>query len=91
VKKEPLSAYPASPALRDMDGQFMVTGQVPGNSAVHTATDIPLSAFGPGAWSFTGVQDNTDVFFKLAQAAHGVVLPEGLALAMQPRQVKRKK
>jgi alkaline phosphatase len=81
VKKEPLSAYPANPKVRDADGRFMVTGQVPGNSAVHTATDIPLSAYGPGAWSFTGVQDNTDVFFKLAQATHGVVLPEGLAPA----------
>jgi len=73
---------------RDVDGKFMVTGQVPGDSAVHTATDIPLSAFGPGAWSFTGVQDNTHVLFKLAQAANGVVLPEGLALA---KPVKRKK
>lgn len=81
VKKEPLAAYPAGPMSRDVEGNFMVTGQVPGNSAVHTATDIPLSAFGPGAWSFTGVQDNTDVFFKLAQAANGVVLPEGLVLA----------
>jgi alkaline phosphatase len=88
VKKEPLSAYPAGPLARDADGKFLVTGQVPGDSAVHTATDIPLSAFGPGAWSFTGVQDNTDVFFKLAQAAHGVVLPEGLALA---KPVTRKK
>jgi alkaline phosphatase len=88
VKKEPLSAYPAGPLARDVDGKFLVTGQVPGDSAVHTATDIPLSAFGPGAWSFTGVQDNTDVFFKLAQAANGVVLPEGLALA---KPVKRKK
>jgi len=78
VKKEPLSIYPATPAARDVDGKFMVTGQVPGESAVHTATDIPLSAYGPGAWSFTGVQDNTDVFFKLAQAAHGVVLPANL-------------
>ncbi len=78
VKKEPLSVYPASPLVRDVDGKFLITGQVPGDSAVHTATDIPLSAFGPGAWSFTGVQDNTDVFFKLAQAANGVVLPQGL-------------
>ena len=78
VKKEPLSVYPAGPMARDVDGKFLVTGQVPGDSAVHTATDIPLSAFGPGAWNFTGVQDNTDVFFKLAQAANGVVLPEGL-------------
>ncbi len=81
VKKEPLSVYPANPALRDVDGKFLVTGQVPGDSAVHTATDIPLSAFGPGAWAFTGVQDNTDVFFKLAQASNGIVLPEGLMLA----------
>jgi alkaline phosphatase len=78
VKKEPLSVYPAGPLARDADGKFLITGQVPGDSAVHTATDIPLSAYGPGAWNFTGVQDNTDVFFKLAQAANGVVLPEGL-------------
>ena len=78
VKKEPLSAYPAGPMARDAEGKYMVTGQVPGDSAVHTATDIPLSAFGPGAYSFTGVIDNTDVFFKLAQAAvKGVVMPAG--------------
>jgi alkaline phosphatase len=88
VKREPLSAYPANPMARDADGKFLVTGQVPGDSAVHTATDIPLSAFGPGAWSFTGVIDNTDVFFKLAQAANGIVLPAGLALA--PSRVKRR-
>jgi len=87
VKKEPLLAYPAGPAQRDVEGKFLITGQVPGDSAVHTATDIPLSAFGPGAWSFTGVMDNTDVFFKLAQAAHGVVMPEGLMAAP----VKRKR
>lgn len=55
----------------------MVTGQVPGDSAVHTGTDIPLSAFGPGAYHFTGLMDNTDVFFKLAQAAvRGAVTPQ---------------
>jgi alkaline phosphatase len=54
----------------------MVTGQVPGNSGAHTATDIPISAMGPGAWAFTGVLDNTDVFFHLAQAAvKGVTKP----------------
>jgi alkaline phosphatase len=85
VKKEPLSGYPASPLARDADGRFLVTGQVPGDSAAHTATDIPLSAFGPGAWAFTGVMDNTDVFFRLAQAAlKGVLAPPGLQLA--PRQ-----
>ncbi len=79
VKKEPLAAYPAGPMARDLDGKYMVTGQVPGDSAVHTATDIPLSAFGPGAYAFTGVLDNTDVFFKLAQAAvRGVVVAQAL-------------
>jgi alkaline phosphatase len=88
VKKDPLKLYPANPSERDSAlSAYTVTGQVPGDSAVHTATDIPLSAFGPGAWSFTGVQDNTDVFFKLAQAVNGVVLPEGLAPA---KLIKRK-
>jgi alkaline phosphatase len=77
-KSEPLSVYPTDPTARDAEGKFMVTGQVPGNSGVHTASDIPLSAFGPGAWSFTGVMDNTDVFFILGQAAvKGVVKPKG--------------
>jgi alkaline phosphatase len=83
VKKEPLSVYPVGPVARNSDGKFLVTGQVPGESAVHTATDIPLSAFGPGAWNFTGVQDNTDVFFKLAQAANGVTLPADLLAAIK--------
>jgi alkaline phosphatase len=88
VKKEPLSAYPTNAMARDADGKFMVTGQVPGDSAVHTATDIPLSAYGPGAWSFTGVQDNTDIFFKLAQAAsRGVVMPKGWSVG-QPAKTK---
>jgi len=79
VKSQPLAAYPVDPMKRDENGKFFVTGQVPGNSAVHTASDIPLSAFGPGAYSFTGVLDNTDVFFKLAQAAvKGVVMPKGM-------------
>jgi alkaline phosphatase len=45
-----------------------------GGMAAHTATDIPLSAYSTGseAWrAFSGVLDNTDVFFKLAAAAAG--------------------
>lgn len=77
-KTEPLSAYPADPTARDVEAKYMVTGQVPGNSGVHTASDVALSAFGPGAWSFTGVMDNTDIFFILGQAAvKGVVTPKG--------------
>jgi alkaline phosphatase len=73
VKTAPLSTYPANPAERDKGVGFMVTGQVPGESAVHTASDIPLSAFGPGAFGFTGVIDNTDVFFRMAQMVVGGV------------------
>jgi len=37
----------------------------------HTASDVPLSATGPGAWQFTGVYENTDVFLKILRAAAG--------------------
>ena len=68
VKNAPLSEYPAGLLGRDKATGFLVTGQVGGEQAVHTATDIPLSAMGPGAYAFTGVLDNTDVFFRIAQA-----------------------
>ena len=69
VGTAPQSTYPAEPAVRNKDTGFLVTGQVPGESAVHTATDVPLSAYGRGAAAFTGLMDNTDVFFKLAKIA----------------------
>jgi alkaline phosphatase len=86
AKKEPLKSYPANPSARDdAAGEYLVTGQVPGESAVHTATDVPLSAFGPGALAFTGVIDNTDVFFKLAQAAiKGATAPAEASGAKRP-------
>lgn len=63
------AGYPAGPLNRDTAGAFLVTGQVDGNSAVHTGSDIPMSAMGRGASLFNGVMDNTDVFFKAMQAA----------------------
>lgn len=60
--------YPAGPLNRDVAGGFLVTGQVEGSSAVHTGSDIPLSAGGRGANLFNGFMDNTDVFFKAMQA-----------------------
>jgi alkaline phosphatase len=57
--------------IRNVATGYLVTGQVPGDQGVHTATDIPLSAFGRGASLFTGVMDNTDVFFKMSQAVLG--------------------
>jgi alkaline phosphatase len=77
VIKSELAAngYSSSPAGRAEKGfGFFVRGQVPGDQAVHTAVDIPVSAYSTGsqAWrSFTGVQTNTDVFFKLMRAALG--------------------
>ncbi len=59
--------YPKDPGSRNKDRGFLVTGQVPGDQAVHTASDIPLSAMGRGAQVFSGVMDNTDIFFKLGQ------------------------
>lgn len=87
----PLKWYPANAQERDdAQGDYLVTGQVPGESAVHTATDVPLSAYGPGALAFTGVMDNTDVFFKLAQAAvKGVVAPADTSGSRKPPRPKR--
>jgi alkaline phosphatase len=67
----PLNTYPNGPLNRDVAGNFLVTGQVQDGSAAHTAGDIPVSAQGRGAKFFTGVMDNTDVFFKAMQAAIG--------------------
>ncbi len=39
--------------------------------AGHTASDVPLSATGPGAWQFTGVYENSDVLLKLLRSAAG--------------------
>lgn len=76
VGQPPLNTYPANPSVRNgptpgPQTGFLVTGQISGDQAAHTATDIPLSALGRGAALFTGVMDNSDVFFKLAQAAIG--------------------
>lgn len=67
----PPVATPENPSVRNKEIGFLITGQVPGDQAVHTATDVPLSAFGRGAAQFNGVYDNTDVFFKLGQIVVG--------------------
>jgi alkaline phosphatase len=73
----------ADPASRN---GTLITGQVengevtsvasdpdrePITTAVHTASDIALTATGPGAMQFVGVQDNTSVFFKIMRAYGG--------------------
>jgi alkaline phosphatase len=54
------------------DGDTAAVGQT---SAAHTASDVPLSASGPGAWQFTGVYENTDVLIKMLRAAAGSYPP----------------
>src|SRR5262249_40832602 len=52
---------------------FFLRGQAVGQGqAVHTAGDIPISAYSSGGKAhqlFSGVQENTEVFFKLLRAA----------------------
>ena len=43
----------------------------------HTASDVPLSASGPGAWQFTGVYENSDVLLKMLRATRGSYPPPG--------------
>src|SRR5713226_5406593 len=58
---------------------YFIRGQATGrDQAVHTASDIPVSAYSTGPdgpnriyEQFYGVQTNTDVFFKLMRAALG--------------------
>ncbi len=45
---------------------------VPHTIGGHTASDVPLSASGPGAIRFSGTYENTDVFFKIVRAMGGL-------------------
>ena len=63
----PLNGYPADPNVRNKERGFLMTGQVPGDSAVHTATDVPLSAFGVCAECFIGLYEDTDVMFRMGE------------------------
>lgn len=51
------------------------TSSQPVNFSDHTASDVPLSASGRGAWLFTGTFDNTETFFKMMKLAGGLVGP----------------
>jgi alkaline phosphatase len=68
-------SYHIQPADRETKAGIYLRGQAVGKAqAVHTATDIPIAAYSSGRGAFQlfyGVQENTDVFFKLVQAAVG--------------------
>ena len=55
----------------EVTSAFLDPDREPITNAVHTATDIPLTASGPGAMQFVGVQDNTSVFFKMMRSLGG--------------------
>lgn len=59
---DPATGYPVNsgPRLRRLAVGFR-TGD-------HTGTSVPITAEGPGALLFTGYQDQTDIFFKMAAA-----------------------
>lgn len=70
--------YPALPVDRAKELGYFLRGQAGGRTfAVHTASDIPVSAYstsrvGREPWrSFGGVQENTDIFFKIMRAIMG--------------------
>lgn len=67
--------YGANPVDREENQEgFFLRGQAAGRTqAVHTASDIPISAFSrnDAFLQFVGVQKNIDVFFKLAKLALG--------------------
>ena len=60
--------YPRN--LRDLNPTTGVPqSQVLGSGAGgHTAVDVQIGARGPGASLFGGVQDNTQIFFKILRA-----------------------
>lgn len=50
-----------------INGGNQKKGEVEGKFTTdyHTATMVPIFAYGPGAASFTGIMDNTEIFYKL--------------------------
>lgn len=50
-----------------INGGSQKKGEVEGKftSDYHTATMVPIFAYGPGSESFTGIMDNTEIFYKL--------------------------
>jgi alkaline phosphatase len=80
VKGTPVPGFPVTGTIENgsvpcpaADGCPADTGPVAHTISGHTASDVPLSASGPGAWQFTGVFENTDVFLKMLRASTGRV------------------
>jgi alkaline phosphatase len=59
--------YEANPAYKDVPGAVLRVGNLPkdSDSAVHTVDDVVLQATGPGADSFKGYMEQSDVYCVL--------------------------
>ena len=73
-----VAANPDDPK-KNTPGALLITGVIENGEAggdqetqaVHTLSDIPVSAYGPGASQFARVQDNTEVFFDIMNSILG--------------------
>lgn len=62
------SNYVVNP--KDSPKGFVTNGTLPvsNNQGVHSLTDVPVFASGPGSELFSGVYNSVDIFFKIASA-----------------------
>lgn len=53
-----------------LEGGDLVTGSVSADFTTggHSGTMVPIFAYGPGAEAFGGIQDNTDIFYRMMSA-----------------------
>lgn len=63
---------------KDAPTGFVTNGTLPTNAeqGVHSLTDVPVFARGPGSTAFTGVYNNIEIFYKISQAL-GLGRPTG--------------
>jgi len=62
------SDHDGYPENREVNGKGRKRIAVGFRTGGHGGTSVPITAEGPGAWLFTGYFDQTDVFFRSAQA-----------------------
>lgn len=55
---------------KDAPTGFIVNGTLPtsADQGVHSLTDVPVFARGPGSSRFTGVYNNIEIFYKISEA-----------------------
>lgn len=62
------SDHDGYPENREVNGKGKKRIAVGFRTGGHGGTSVPITAEGPGAWLFTGYLDQTDIFFRSAQA-----------------------